>query len=348
MGEAGLLGELVVPIVLHAAHYAVLLIAWWVLGRGALSGHMDTGWLTAWGLLLLTAVPLHLFAVRAQGRFTVGAGALLKKRLLYGTLRLNTEEIRHQGVGHWLGRVIESNAIESLALNGGFQALVAIIELGLATWVLGAGSAGYRFVLMLTGYVALALIIVWRYFRRSSEWTKMRMTMAGDLIERMIGHRTRLAQERRERWHDGEDQVIERYLTRSLKLDRADLWQSLVPRGWLAFGLCGLAVGFVTGSATPATLAVAIGGLLWDFVDCSILFRACHRCSARQSRGQKSRMSSKRPRGLNLIFADFAARRASAVYPATPLDCYEAHDLTFDTANAQGRYCKIAHCRFDG
>ena len=265
MGEAGLLGELVVPIVLHAAHYAVLLIAWWVLGRGALNGQMDTGWLAAWGLLLLTAVPLHLFAVRAQGRFTVGAGVLLKKRLLYGTLRLNIEEIRHQGIGHWLGRVIESNAIESLALNGGFQALVAIIELALAAWVLGSGSAGFQFVLMLTGYVALALIIVWRYFRRRSEWTKTRMAMAGDLIESMIGHRTRLAQERRERWHDGEDQVIERYLTRSLKLDRADLWQSLLPRGWLAFGLCGLAVGFVTGTATPATLAVAIGGLLLGF-----------------------------------------------------------------------------------
>jgi ATP-binding cassette subfamily B protein len=265
MGEAGLLRELVAPLMLHAAHYAVLLLTWWVLGRGALNGQLDTGWLAAWGLLLLTAVPLHLFAVRAQGRFTVGAGALLKKRLLYGTLRLNTEEIRHQGIGHWLGRVIESNAIESLALNGGFQALVAIIELVLALGVLGAGSAGLQFVLMLTGYVAFALIVVWRYFRRGSEWTKMRMVMAGDLIERMIGHRTRLAQERRERWHDGEDRVIEQYLMRSLKLDRADVWQSLIPRGWLAFGLCGLAVGFVTGRATPTTLAVAIGGLLLGF-----------------------------------------------------------------------------------
>ena len=265
MVEAGLFRELVAPIVLHAAHYAVLLVAWWVLGRGALSGHIDTGWLGAWGLVLLTAVPLHVFAVRAQGRFTVGAGALLKKRLLYGTLRLNTEEIRHQGIGHWLGRVIESNAIESLAINGGFQALVAIIELALAAWVFGAGSAGIRFVLMLTGYVALTLIIVWHYFRRSSEWTMMRMAMAGDLIERMIGHRTRLAQQRRERWHDGEDQVIERYLTRSLKLDRADVLQSLVPRGWLELGLCGLAIGFVTGGGTPTTLAVAIGGLLLGF-----------------------------------------------------------------------------------
>lgn len=331
MGEAGLLGELVVPIVLHAAHYAVLLIAWWVLGRGALNGQMDTGWLAAWGLLLLTAVPLHLFAVRAQGRFTVGAGVLLKKRLLYGTLRLNIEEVRHQGIGHWLGRVIESNAIESLALNGGFQALVSIIELALAAWVLGAGSAGFQFVLMLIGYVALALIIVWRYFRRRSEWTKMRMAMAGDLIERMIGHRTRLAQGRRERWHDDEDQEIERYLTRSLKLDRADLWQSLVPRGWLVFGLCGLAVSFVTGSATPTTLAVAIGGLLLGFRGLQHLVSSLSSllgASIAWTEIKDVFKAAARPQSHAL--PDFAARQRlhPAISGAAPM-VIEAHDLTF-------------------
>jgi ATP-binding cassette subfamily B protein len=263
--EAGLLRELIAPIALHLSHYAVLLVAWWVLGRGALNGQMDTGWLAAWALLLLTAVPLHLFAVRAQGRFTVGAGALLKRRLLQGTLRLKMEEIRHQGIGHWLGRAIESNAIESLALNGGFQALVAVIELALAMLVLGAGSAGFQHVLLLAGYIGLTLIVVWLYYRRRSEWTKMRMTMAGDLVERMVGHRTRLAQESHECRHDGEDQVIERYLARSLRLDRADLRQSLLPRGWLALGLCSLALSFVTGSLTSAATAVMIGGLLLGF-----------------------------------------------------------------------------------
>ncbi|HET9531169.1 MAG TPA: ABC transporter ATP-binding protein, partial [Blastocatellia bacterium] len=263
--EAGLLRELIATIVLHVADYAALLLAWWVLGRGALNGQMDKGWLAAWVLLLLTTALLHLFAVRAQGRFTVGAGALLKRRLLHGTLRLKTEEIRNQGIGHWLGRVIESSAIESLALNGGFQALVAIIELALAMWVLGAGSAGSQLVFLLAGYVGLTLVVGWHYYRRRFEWTEMRMAMASDLVERMVGHRTRLAQESSEYRHDVEDQVIERYLARSLKLDRAYLWQSLLPRGWLALGLCGLAVSFVAGSLTSAATAVAIGGLILGF-----------------------------------------------------------------------------------
>jgi ATP-binding cassette subfamily B protein len=228
--------------------------------------------------------------------------------------------------------VIESNAIESLALNGGFQALVSIIELALAAWVLGAGSAGFQFVLMLIGYVALALIIVWRYFRRRTEWIKMRMAMAGDLIERMIGHRTRLTQGRHERWHDDEDQEIERYLSRSLKLDRADLWRSLVPRGWLAFGLCGLAVGFVTGSATPTTLAVAIGGLLLGFRGLQHLVSSLSSllgASIAWTEIKDVFKAAARPQS-NAV-PDFAARQR--LHPAVsgrgaPM-VIEAHDLTF-------------------
>ena len=332
MQEACLVRELAAPVLLHAAHYAVLLLAWWVLGRGALSGQMDTGWLAAWGLLLLTAVPLHVLAVRAQGRFAVGAAALLKKRLLYGTLRLNLEEVRHQGIGHWLGRVIEANAIEALALNGGFQALVAVLELVLAAWVLGSGFAGLPFVLMLMGYVALALLIAWCYFRRSAAWTQTRMAMASGLIERMIGHRTRLAQESRERWHDEDDQVVERYLARSLKLDRADVWQSLVPRGWLALGLCGLATGFVTGSVTPMAVAVAIGGLLLGFRGLQHLVSSLSSLLGASIAWREIKgifQAAARP--VPQVSPDFAVRQRPQPVPSgrAAAAVIEAHDLTF-------------------
>ena len=52
------------------------------------------------------------------------------------------EEIRHQGAGQFLGRVIESQAVESLALSGGFLALVAVIELAISAIVLGVGAGG--------------------------------------------------------------------------------------------------------------------------------------------------------------------------------------------------------------
>jgi ATP-binding cassette subfamily B protein len=87
--------------------------------------------------------------------------------------------------------------------------------------------------------------------------------MTNDLVERMAGHRTRLAQEAPERWHDGEDQAVEHYLEDSNKMDRTAVrLMALVPRGWLVVGLIGLAPAFITGHSSTAALAIALGGLL--------------------------------------------------------------------------------------
>jgi len=126
----------------HAVQYLLWLLAWWMVGRGALQGRLDWGWLLAWGLLLLTLVPFRLLATWLQGLIAVDAGGLLKQRLLSGALRLEPEEIRHQGSGQLLGRVLEAEAVESLALSGGFLALVSGVELVLAALVLAMGAGG--------------------------------------------------------------------------------------------------------------------------------------------------------------------------------------------------------------
>src|SRR5262249_50697475 len=83
---------------------------------------------------------------------------------------------------------------------------------------------------------------------------------------RMIGHRTRLAQEAPDRWHRGEDEGIERYLHASNKLDRrSGMLTALAPRGWLLLALAGLATPFFLGSATAAELAITVGGALLAF-----------------------------------------------------------------------------------
>ncbi len=247
----------------HTVQYLLWLLSWWMIGRGALQGHLDRGWLLAWALLLLTLVPFRMLATWSQGLFAIGAGAILKQRLLYGVLRLEPEEIRHQGVGQLFGRVIESEAVESLALSGGFLGLVAGIELVIAAAVLVVGAGGWIHSLLLICWITLTFLIGWRYFRRRRNWTEKRLEMTNDLVERMVGHRTRLAQEARERWHDGEDEAVERYLTLSGSMDRsAALLMALVPRGWLVLGLLGLASAFVSGYGSPASLAVSLGGIL--------------------------------------------------------------------------------------
>jgi ATP-binding cassette subfamily B protein len=112
-------------------------------GQGALQGRLDHGWLLAWGLLL-TLVPWRMLVTWSQGRCAIGAGALLKRRLLAGALRLAPEEARQQGAGQLLGCVMESEAVKSLALSGGILGLLAGVELALAAVVLGVGAAGAR------------------------------------------------------------------------------------------------------------------------------------------------------------------------------------------------------------
>jgi ABC-type multidrug transport system fused ATPase/permease subunit len=246
----------------HTVEYLLWLLSWWLVGRGALEGRLDQGWLLAWALLLLTIVPFRLLTLWSQGGLAIGVGGLLKQRLLYGALRLEPEEVRHQGAGQFLGRVMESQAVESLALSGGFLALMAGIELIMAAVVLGKGAGGTLHVVLFLGWVALAGLFSWRFFRYRQRWTAERLGLTHDLVERMVGHRTRLAQEPCEHWHEGEDQALERYCAVSREMDGAALVQALVPGGWLIVGLLGLTRAFVSGSGAPAALAVSLGGIL--------------------------------------------------------------------------------------
>jgi ATP-binding cassette subfamily B protein len=93
--------------------------------------------------------------------------------------------------------------------------------------------------------------------------------MTHDLVEQMVGHRTRIAQQSAGRWHDQEDRDLERYLDLSARLDRrAAQMRVILPRGWLLLSLLALSVPFVRGTASAASLAVTLGGSLfawWAF-----------------------------------------------------------------------------------
>ena len=147
----------------HTVQYLLWLLAWWVIGRGP-AGALRYRKLLAWALLLLTLIPCRLLATWWQGRLAISAGGLLKQWLLSGALRLDLEETRHQGAGQLLGRVIESEVVESLALSGGLLGLVAGIELVLAPVILSAGAGGWGHALLLLGWVGGTCLVGWLVF----------------------------------------------------------------------------------------------------------------------------------------------------------------------------------------
>jgi ATP-binding cassette subfamily B protein len=150
-----------------------------------------------------------------------------------------------------------------LALSGGFLALVALIEIIVAIFVLAAGAGGLLQSALLILWLLVAAAMAWKYFERNREWTDVRLAMTHDLVESMAGHRTRLAQLPADRWHDGEDHALENYLKSSKAMDGSTArLLALVPRGWLVLGLLGLTPVFVNGTSSPARIAIAVGGTL--------------------------------------------------------------------------------------
>ena len=84
-----------------------------------------------------------------------------------------------------------------MGLAGGFLGLSAVLELVLAVPVLAAGAGGWPHAALLLASVGAALALGLRYYRSRRRWTEDRLDMTNDLVERMVGHRTRLAQEPR-------------------------------------------------------------------------------------------------------------------------------------------------------
>jgi ATP-binding cassette subfamily B protein len=260
--EAGLPRLLAGMLAAQVAAFGLFLLSWGLLGRMTLGGRLDPGWLQAWLLLLATLVPFRLLASAAEGLVALRAGAVLKRHLLKGALRLEPDEVRHLGVGALLGQVIESEVVESTALTGGFLAVHAAVELALAGLVLGAGAGGPVHLALLAACAGAVTLAGRGSYRARQIWTDERLAMTGDLVEKMAGHRTRLAQEPRAGWNEGEDQALERYLAHSRRLDAlAVRLRVVLPRSWVLAAFLGLAPAVLAG-AGPAALALAVGGII--------------------------------------------------------------------------------------
>jgi len=112
-------------------------------------------------------------------------------------------------------------------------------------------------------WVIVTMAISRRYFKERRHWTHERVNLTNDLVEGMVGHRTRLAQQPLECWHHAEDQSLDNYHASSRKMDRTSvLLAVLAPRGWLVIGMIGLAGVLIRGNSPTSALAVSLGGIL--------------------------------------------------------------------------------------
>lgn len=249
-------------VIAHASQYGLWILSWALLGRAAFAGHVDPGWLVAWGLVLLAMLPFRILDTMAGGRLALAAGAMLRRRMLQGALRLEPEEIRHEGVGSLLGQAMEADQIEQTAVSGAQLCLTSAIELVLAAVVIGLGAGGIAHAAVLVLWLGVAAWIGWRALLARREWTESRLRLTNDFVERMVGHRTRVAQLPAERRHDGEDADLDAYLASSRRLDAHSVrLEALLARGWLILGLAAAAPAFLAREVALPSLAVSLGGV---------------------------------------------------------------------------------------
>ncbi|MCB9871572.1 MAG: ABC transporter ATP-binding protein [Ectothiorhodospiraceae bacterium] len=238
-------------------------LGWSLIGGAALGGHLDLTLLAAWVIALLSAVPLGLLGGWVSGTLALDLGALVKQRLLMGALRTDLDDARVFGAGQLLGRAMEAGALEALASGGGLGVVVSAVELAFATWVLALGAGGALHVALLAVWTLLTIWAATRYGVRLRDWTRSRIDLTHDLVERMVGHRTRLAQEWPGRREQADDRALDDYHARSARMDRAVIpTVTVIPGGWLLVGLLGLAPGFVAEASSSTGLAIGLGGVL--------------------------------------------------------------------------------------
>ena len=270
--DAGLPRILALFLAVYVPKAVIWLIAWWFLWKGALGGRPDWGWLTAWVLVLLTSISFRLLEPWYGTLFSVGLGWIVKRRLLEGSMRLEPEEIRHQGAGQLLGRTIESEAAEEQSLLAGTLLVSHALDVLLSVPILAAGVGGWPHAAALLVWVAGSLAGLRRYYRLRRRWTELRLEATHQLVEQMVGHRTRLAQERAGARHRDEDAALAAYLHHSQRMDRAAAaLRTAMPGGWLVVSLLVLTPAVVEGGLSTAGMALSLGGTLFSVTGLTLL-----------------------------------------------------------------------------
>jgi len=201
------------------AQYA-LFLASWCDRQGGPAGPPGPGWLWGWALILLCTIPLVMLSTWCQASSRSASACCCAAPARRGA-RVAAGHAQRDGVGRLLGRNDRAESLEQLALGGGFLSVLALLELAFVMPVLAAGAGGFAHAALLVVWLAVSAVLGLRLAGARRRWTDERLALTGLTVEHIVGHRTRLAQELPDRWHDSEDEALARYLDRSVDLDRA-------------------------------------------------------------------------------------------------------------------------------
>lgn len=250
--------SVIAMLAVQLVEYALWVAAWTWGSRAALSGSVDRAWLLGWMLVLASIVPVRMLVMRLEGMLALRAADFLKRRLLVGALRLDPDELRASGVGELVGHASEADAFETVAHAGAILGILSIVELLIAATLLGSGAGGFAHAAILIAWVLAAGFIAWRYYRVRQRWADGRIAMTHDMIETMLGQRTRVAQQSPDAWHSDEDRAVREHLQKSRRMDRAEAALIAMPSVWTVIGIATLAPALLAGNVSTSALVASV------------------------------------------------------------------------------------------
>lgn len=261
---AGLHRAAAALVALHVVRLGLVGGSWWILGSGAVHGDLDGALLAGWALVLGTGVAVTAVLDAVQGHLLLEVNVRYRRKILYGATKVSPNVPRAIGAGALLGRVFEAEAVDTLAVSAGIAAVTSAADLAFtAALFLAIPGAGGLSVL-LVGWLALVVAGGGWLFGRQRAWTLDRIAMSEQVVESVLGRRTRLAQLGPARFLPAEDRTLERYVQVSAAVDRAETgYEAAAGRGWLAVGLVSLAM--TSSGLGPGQTAAALGGVLMGY-----------------------------------------------------------------------------------
>ena len=245
-----------------AVAQAIVLLSWYLLGRGLVGGGLELSWLLAWGLLLVSLPAARAGELAAAAGLGQRGSLLLRRRLMACLLVLAPADLRGEGIGRLLGRVLAGEALERSLLGGAAGVPVTLAELAGAIAALAHGAAATAQLLLLVVAIAAAGLLFGGHAHSHQACAECGLELTGELLEGMAGHRTRLARGTIE-IDPRDDARLAAYCALSRRLGRWEtLLRAALPRVWLLGGLAALAPSLAAAGGGPGRLAASLGGLL--------------------------------------------------------------------------------------
>ena len=239
---------------------ALTSLAWTVIGTITLEGHADRSRLLGWGVLSVTALAVEVATIAVGGALAIRLGSKLRERLLEGALRLDPDAVSKFGLGGLTVMASQSDTILNAVVHVLMSGLALLMNTLATYFLLLAAPLSAATAALFTAALGIGTFLAFRRTSLARVDQGERVRLATELAEKMLGHRTRLAQLDERTWHHGEDESLSKYAKNLDALDRNQTALQMVSRLYTTASVVALAFVLVS-SPTQHALALVLGAM---------------------------------------------------------------------------------------